>query len=454
MEHKDTIVIGAGLTGLSTAFHLNEKKADFLVLEKDNRPGGVIQTLNDCGFTYEKGPNTGTLSNIETVEMFEKLGNLCTLETAKTEAQKRYILKNGSPHALPSGLISAIQTPLFTFKDKLRILGEPFRKRGNDPDENLADLVKRRMGKSFLDYAIDPFLSGIYAGDPEYLVTQYATPKLYALEQNYGSFVRGSLQKKLKRSAKEKKITRQVFSAKGGLSNFTNALYTRSGKENFLFSVSHIQIQKNKEGFILKIKANNQERLFSCNHLITTTGAYSLPDFLTFISKEKLSPISRLKYAKIISINIGFKQWEGIPLDAFGILIPSKEKRKLLGYLFMSAFLEGRVPSGGALLTVFMGGTKNEKIFNLSDQEIRTLLSEETVPLLRLKKFNPDLFVTNRYAHAIPQYGKDSRERLAAINNLEKEYPGLLLGGNFVGGIGMANRISEGKRLADKVLQK
>ena len=153
---------------------------------------------------------------------------------------KRYILKNGQWTPLPSGLISAINTPLFTLKDKFRILGEPFRKPGSDPDESVAQLVRRRLGESFLDYAVNPFISGVYAGDPEKLITRYALPKLYALEQNYGSFIKGSIAKaRQKKTELEKKATREVFSAKGGLGNLIKALTLKIGKEKILTGFKH-----------------------------------------------------------------------------------------------------------------------------------------------------------------------------------------------------------------------
>ena len=114
----------------------------------------------------------------------------CVLETAPDAAKRRLIWKGDRFHALPSGLMSALKTPLFTPLDKLRILGEPWRKRGTNPDETIGELTMRRLGKSFLDYAVNPFISGVYAGDPNMLVTRYAAPKLYQLEANYGSFVR------------------------------------------------------------------------------------------------------------------------------------------------------------------------------------------------------------------------------------------------------------------------
>ncbi len=177
----EVIIVGAGLTGLTMAFYLKKAGVNFRIIEKADRTGGVIQTISEKGFVYEAGPNTGVVSNPEMAELFEDLNGKCSLEIADPNAKRRLIWKNRVWNALPSGLFSAIGTPLFTWHDKFRILGEPFRAKGTDPNESLADLVKRRMGQSYLDYAVDPFISGIYAGDPRKLVTKYAMPKLYNL---------------------------------------------------------------------------------------------------------------------------------------------------------------------------------------------------------------------------------------------------------------------------------
>ena len=179
-------IIGAGLTGLTTAFYLKKAGIRFCVFEKEKRVGGVIQTVSEDGFTYEKGPNSGVISFPETVELLEELASHCSLEIANQLAKKRLVWKGKKWHELPSGLWGGISTPLFSWYDKFRILGEPFRSKGTNPNERLDQLVLRRLGKSFLDYAVDPFVLGIYAGDPSWLVPRFALPKLYNLEQKYG----------------------------------------------------------------------------------------------------------------------------------------------------------------------------------------------------------------------------------------------------------------------------
>jgi protoporphyrinogen/coproporphyrinogen III oxidase len=455
----DSVIIGAGLTGLSTAFYLKKAGKDFMVLENRTQPGGVIETHTEKGFVYETGPNTGVLGSYEIVEIFDELNHLCQMETATETAKKRYILKNGKWHALPSGLISAIQTPLFTLKDKFRILAEPFRRKGTNPHETLAQLVRRRMGKSFLEYAVDPFIIGVYAGDPNDLVPRYALPKLYNLEQNYGSFIGGAVKKQFeKKSEEDKKVTRKVFSARGGLSNLVHALHSFCGPENFVLGVSEAvaATQETKEGTLYKIsyRHNGQAKEILTHNLIFTGGSFSLSELLPFVNREDMNLITRLNYAKVVEVTLGFDQWDGMKLDGFGGLIPSKENRQILGVLFMSTLFEGRAPEKGALLTVFMGGVKNAALSDKSDEELKMIVEKEITDLMGLNRFDPALFRITRYAHAIPQYDAASGVRFETIKKVETQFPGLILGGNMRDGIGMADRAKQGKMLARQVLNK
>ena len=136
-------------------------------------------------------------------------------------------------------------------------------------------------------------------------------------------------------------------------------------------------------------------------------------------------------------------------INAFGGLVPSKENRKILGVLLTSSFLNNRAPEGGALLSVFMGGERNPEVFDLNDEEIISLISENIKELMKLKSFQPDLLRIFKYEHAIPQYGKDSQERLNAIQKIQQQYPGLILAGNIRDGIGMADRIQQGRVVGD-----
>ncbi len=454
-SHKpEIVIIGAGLTGLTMGFYLKKAGVNFKIVDKSAKTGGVIQTISEKGFVYETGPNTGVVSSPEMAELFEDLAGKCELEIADPSAKRRLIWKDNQWHALPSGLWSAITTPLFTWGDKFRILGEPWRKKGTDPNEKLAELVKRRLGRSFLDYAIDPFISGIYAGNPNELVTRYALPKLWKLEQDYGSFIKGAIKKaKLPKDERDKKATKEVFSAKGGLGRLIDALTESIGSENILLS-AETMVKPISGGFQLQITTPEQLISVETPHLITTCGGYALPKLLPFLDEEEVAPFNELKYAAVTQVLLGFDKWKGISLKAFGGLVPGKENKNILGVLFTSSFFEGRAPKGGALLSVFMGGTKRPDIAEMDNYEIESLINKDLPRMMSNRSLNPDMLRILRYPKAIPQYTESSGKRFDMIELLQQKYPGLILAGNIRDGIGMSDRVKQGRTIAEELIGK
>jgi oxygen-dependent protoporphyrinogen oxidase len=448
----DAVIIGAGLTGLTLAFYLKKAGLKIKVLEKDDRVGGVIKTHYENDFIYETGPNSGVLSTPEAAELFEDLKN-CELEFANENSKARWIWKSGKWEPLPSGIVDAVKTPLFKFMDKLHVMGEPFIKKGDDPDESVADLVKRRLGESFLHYAVDPFISGIYAGDPEKLITKYALPKLYNLEQNYGSFIKGSIKKKgEEKSERDKKANRKVFSVKNGLQNMVNSLENAIGADNISLSVNDIKVRKIKEIFEINYSKQTAKTVYS-DKVITTSGGYSLKNMFPDISDELINPIVNLKYAKVAQAILGFKHWKGIDLRSFGGLVPEQEHRKILGVLFLSSIFSNRAPEKGALLSVFHGGSRRPEIVELNDDEIIYLVKTELKEMMQLDSIEPDLLKVVRYEHAIPQYEITSKERYLAIEKLQNRFKGLILAGNIRDGIGMSDRIAQARQIADELIK-
>ena len=446
VHHTEVIIIGAGLTGLTLGYYLKKKGIDFLIVEKEDKPGGVIRTFSENGFTFEAGPNTGVLANLEVMKLFEDLGDACTLEVADPKAKRRMIWKDGRWHCLPASLRQAVSTPLFTFRDKLRILGEPFRPRGKDPMESVAGLVKRRMGQSFLEYAVDPFIAGIYAGDPDRLITRFALPKLYNLEQSYGSFIKGAVKKKMKDQGPSP--SREVFSVKGGLENLTHALIRQIGPDKILCGALQTRVGVAPGGFRLNTHVNKMPVQVNAPVVIPTIGAFSLGNIFPFFPPRQLEAITNLEYAKVVQVVLGFKEWKGSDIRAFGGLVPGREQRRILGVLFTSSFLSGRAPKGGVLLNVFLGGTRNPEYYDLDDQQLKQLVRSEITEMMKLPEYDPSLVKVFRYRHAIPQYGADSEERLQAIGELQSEFPGLILAGNLHEGIGMADRVAQAMRIA------
>jgi len=450
---RDIVILGAGITGMATAHHLKKKGLNFEVLEQADRIGGVIHSVKENGFLYEEGPNSGVVGNIEVLRLFEELSADCELEVAGGNVSKRYVLKNGKWEALPSGFKAAVMTPLFSWADKFRILLEPFRSAGKNPHETLAGLVRRRMGKSFLDYAIDPFIIGVYAGDPGRLVPKYALPKLYNLEQNYGSFIGGTIKKQFQpKTDDEKRVTRKVFSVKGGISSLIYALEKSIGNECISLNCKNLLVLPVNDHFeVSYIDAANKPVTITTKKVISTVGAYQLGQVMPFVDAGKLSKITALHYTKVVEVVLGFKEWKGMKIDAFGALVPFAEKRDLLGVLFMSALFKDRAPEGGELFSIFMGGVRRQDIYQLPEKELVETLKREFCDLMQLDEFQPDLIKIIHHNWAIPQYEADSGERFATVKEIQELYPGLIIGGNLRDGIGMADRILQAKNLADSV---
>lgn len=441
----DLVIIGGGLTGLSLAHLARQAGLAVKLLEASERLGGQICTHHQNGFTYESGPNTGIISRVEVADLFDSLPQTDLLQTARPGAKRRLILRRGHFQPLPSGPISAVKTPLFSWYDKLRILAEPFRARGLDPNESIADLVVRRLGRTYLDYAVDPFVGGIYAGDPHRLVTRFALPKLYALEAEYGSFIRGAIAKMRTSSAQTNhKPSKEVFSVRGGLSNLIAALGGSVGREHIICSaqIEDMIPRSGHNPWQIRLNHQGQKLQLQSQYVVSTVGTYALAHLFPFLGAKALAPLLAMRYAPIVQVAIGYRKTHDLRFDAFGGLIPSSEDPHLLGILNPSACFQGRAPEGGVLLSLFLGGMRSPNLIEWEDQKIRHFVLDRLKSILGLEH-QPDLLHIFRHRYAIPQYEASSEQRLATIDALEAEYTGLILAGNLKDGIGMADRIGQ-----------
>ena len=446
----DIVIIGAGLTGLTTAFALRNKNRNVTILESDNKIGGQIQSHHVNGFVFESGPNTGVVKYPEVMDLFHSLNDGCKLEIAQVSAKRRLIWKGNKFHELPSGLLSAITTPLFSTYDKLRILTEPFRAKGNNPDESVAELTKRRLGTSYLDYAVDPFLAGVYAANPTMLPTKYALPKLYDLEQDYGSFILGAIKKaRQPKTDRDKTATKEVFSTHGGLSSLTNAMADRIGSDNILLNAKSISITPSADGFDINYTVNGEQHNIKCNKVVTTCGAYALSALLPFVDSDIMQSITSLKYAPVIQVGVGIADTKGVNHSAFGGLVPSKEKRDVLGILFPSDCFAERAPQKGAAYAFFIGGMRHPEMIKLSDEEIKRHVIDDLHSMMKYPaNTQPDEIEIYRHDKAIPQYESSTGARLKSIDLLQQKYPGLVIAGNLRDGIGMGDRIKQAYDIA------
>ncbi|MGF1671524.1 MAG: protoporphyrinogen oxidase [Balneolaceae bacterium] len=445
MNDKKIGIIGAGLTGLSAAFQLQIYGAEVSLFEKRSDPGGSIKSVKNNDWLVEYGPNSILLKDVTVLNFLKDLDLGDKLIEADPDAAKRYILKNGTLTATPSGLGNAFTTSLFSISSKLRVLGEPFVSKSNNPDETVAGFVQRRIGKEILDYAINPLVAGIFAGNPEKLSMRYAFPQMYEMEQEYGSLIAGSLAGFRKRK-NIGRIKRRLISFPDGIQSLPRKIANSLTNTHFNHLVK--AISRNRDQWFIHTTLGKYGPF---DEIILNVPAYKMKEIIMPSESVNMGFFEEIAYPPVSIAALGFnKSNVEHPLDGFGFLVPELENRDILGTLFNSSLFPGRAPSGHVLLTTFVGGMRQPELAQLESELLFSLVQDELSDILGVKGdpvFREHIF----WPQAIPQYHPGYDTILEKINDLENKLPGIHFAGNFRGGISVPDCIKNGLKLADTV---
>ena len=340
---------------------------------------------------------------------------------------------------VPTGLLSAITTPLWSFSGKLRALKEPFiAPICPKKEESVADFARRRLGHDIYRYGINPLIGGIYAGEPERLSLRYAFPKLYALEQKYGGILRGSIAiMRADRKINAPKVEKQIISFKNGLAELPQLLVAALG-ESVHANVSISSIQK--IGADWRVDWNGKTHIY--DEILVTTPSHAL-DKLPFDEslQKALQSLLAIDYSPLSVLTVAFKHSDvAHPLDGFGMLVPECEGRKILGVLFPASLFAGRAPAGELLMTVFVGG---ERQAELAVPDKDTLLATVLPELNELfgTTGEPTFSHHRHWPRAIPQYNLGYGKMFAQMEAIEEKFVGLKLAGNYRDGISLSQCI-------------
>ncbi|RMH78899.1 MAG: protoporphyrinogen oxidase [Calditrichaeota bacterium] len=451
--HSEIAIIGGGITGLATAYFLRRQGRDPIVLEKSLRLGGAIGTERVEGFLIEQGPNSILETTPVLQELIQGLGLPDQVVYAGERAKKRYIVRGGKLRPLPMSPPAFIASRLFSVHAKLRLLKEPFIPPAPpDADESLADFVRRRLGEEFLDYAINPFVAGVYAGRPEYLSVRSAFPKLHQLEQRYGSLIRGAIlgAKERRRRAETEKTRARLLSFREGLGTLIDALAAHLGSA--VTTGAEVQaVEAGESGYRIRYVVGGEQRQLTCAALVVTIPAHAYEKFPLPGKKRLAEALSRIDHPPVAVVFFGYRRApESVPLDGFGMLLPEKENRRILGTLWNSTIFPQRAPAGGVALTTFVGGTRQPEYALLPEDRLIQMVQEELQDLMKIHA-PPDVVRVVQWEKAIPQYEIGHQRILAEVEAHEAEHPGLYIAGNFRGGISVADCIRNAKELSQKV---
>ena len=437
----DVVVVGAGLSGLTAAFRLAQQGLRLRVVESAARPGGVIGSVRRDGALFERGPNSGLDTTPLVNELLAAAGIAGERIDASAEAARRYILRSGRLAALPTSPPAFFGTPLFSWKAKLALLREPFIKpAAADAEETVASFVRRRLGAEFLDYAIEPFVAGIYAGDPETLSVPAAFPRLFALEQKYGSLIRGQIvgARERKRSAEKAKNAAVSFSFREGMQTLTDALARGLPID---CGVRAAGLRREADGaFVLDCERGAERFEWRSRSVLLAVPAYEAARIVARLAPQAAEALQAIVYPPVATIASCYRRADvAHPLDGFGFLAPRKELPPILGCLFSSSMFSGRADASTVLLTTFVGGVRSAPLALKTEQELAADVTAALQGYLGARQ--PLWQVVTRWPQAIPQYTLGHLQRLAAVERAEAAAPGLRFCANWRGGVSVADCI-------------
>lgn len=467
---KRIVIIGGGVSGLSAAFRLNEfKKAgkfggDFVLLEAENRLGGMVKTTKQDCFLLEAGPDAFLSEKPEVLELAKKLGIENELLPTNDENRRSFLVRENKLRAVPEGfhliapanLEAFFKSEILSLNGKTRLANELFLPPAQPKeDESLADFVRRRFGEEALIRVAQPMIGGIYTANPEKLSLRATQPRFLELEQQFGSVIKG-LQEKSKIQNPESKI---------GVSGARYSLFL-SFKEGMQTLIDALEKQISEDAIRLKTnaqtlrfvesqrlwKVETERETFSADAVILALPAHAAANLLKNQFPALSNELTEIEHASTATVNLAFrrKQIEQA-LDGFGFVAPFVERRTLMACTFSSVKFVGRAPENSVLLRAFVGGALQPEMFDLSDDEMLSGILNDLRDLLGLK--GEPLFVEiARWHRSMPQYALGHLAKARKIKELLAEIPFLQLATTAIDGVGLPDAVRHGNQAAENLL--
>lgn len=466
MNKQDPIVIiGGGISGLALAAFLKHKGLQPHVLEKGRSPGGVVNSLSENGLTYDFGTNSAIEKNAAVLELFDILGIQDEVVYANPESSKRLILKNEHLHSL-KGPASILLTSLFSFKAKMKAFGE-FRRppKKDNQSDTLAEFVLRRFGPEILEYAVNPLISGIHAGDPKRVSIEASFPEMARAEREYGSVIKGmgkimKAKKEARKAEEEEKQargekvytpSRNIFSFREGMQVFPKRIASYLGNAiDYHATVTHIAALPDG-GYEVSYSQNGNTKTIKSPTVISTAPAYALADIVNPLSEKLGEHLRKIYYPPMIVLNLTYKKSAiGRKLDSFGFLIPEKENKSFLGAIWSSVIFPNRAPEDMASFILYIGGARYPKLLQGDYKTHIEQARYEFEAILNISH-EPVHSKFRAWEHAIPQYELHHLEIIRHIEEFEARHPGLHISGNFRKGFALGDCVQNAHELAHKL---
>lgn len=444
------LVVGGGISGLVCAYALRRAGIEAQLIEASSQPGGMIRSDNREGFLLELGPQS--FSGTAVLRSLSADLGIADQIVQAPAAAPRYVLINGALQAVPLNPPAMLSSSLLSLRTKWNIARDAFgTTHPPEEDESVAAFVQRKFGAELLQRLVGPFVSGIYAGDPERLSLRAAFPQLHEAEESAGSVIRGMM-----RSARSRKGPRErptLMSFRDGNGALVRALAAnlgaalRVGEEVVGIGVRRERTVK----FEVRTSANGRDETVLAERLVLATSADVAGTLLRDVNAAFEPVLAGIEYAPVAVVSLGYRREDvAHSLQGFGFLVPRSSGLQVLGTVWNSSLFPGRAPADHVLLTSFVGGATNPAAAALSAQELRDLVHREIAPLLQVRAA-PVFSHVQVYRRALPQYNIGHTDRLRALERLRAETPGLFFVGNYLRGPAIGNCVELAMSTAESV---
>jgi len=452
------LVVGAGISGLTTAFALQKSGIPTVIVEAASRPGGVIQSVQRDGYLLECGPQSFS-GNADITLLCRDLDILDQRVLADPKAP-RYVLIDGKLQNVPMGP-GLLASSLLGGGTRLAILRDLLGKsRAPDSDESVASFIRRKFSVTLLDRLVGPFVSGIYAGDPEKLSLRAAFPILHEAELASGSVIRGMIpvmkaRKARRGNAPREKATLQTFRA--GNETLIRALAKKLGDrlkldaELILFEPLDPGREAKAPRFRVTIRTPRGEEQLETERVVFAVPTNVAAKILAKLNPAFETELAPIEYAGVAVVSLGYRKEDvGHSLAGFGFLVPRASGLSDLGTVWNSSLFPGRAPEGHALLTSFVGGATNAEALQKSQDELTSQVHREIAPLLAIRK-EPVFCNVTIWPRALPQYNLGHTERLATLEKVRASFPGLHFAGNYLNGPAIGTCVEQALKVAEEI---
>jgi oxygen-dependent protoporphyrinogen oxidase len=455
------VVVGAGISGLALACRLQQAapSAEVTVLERQGRPGGTVWTEEHGGFRLETGPNGFLDTKPSTLALCRDLGLGDRLVAASEAAgRNRYLFLDGELRPLPNSFGSFLRSDLLSWRGKVALLAERFRRPRRDAaDESVAAFARRRAGREVAEVFADALVTGIHAGDPELLSIRAAFPRLSDLEDRYGSVLRGvaaTARQRRKEAAGRGEVYRrpgQMWSFADGLRLLIEALRDRLARPPLLGAAVR-RIQKvdpaGAGGWV--VQGDGPDRR-PADAVVLACPAPHQAAILADLDPDLAERIGGIAYNRIAVVGIGFRRGDvPVNMNGFGYIAPQRTRQDVLGVQWCSSIFPARAPDEAVLLRAMCGGWHRAEVAGWDDPRLLAAVRADLRQAMGITA-EPVFHRIIRWDRAIPQYHLGHAERVAWIEKRAALHPGLFLTGNAYHGVSLNDCTEQAEVFAGQV---